>query len=130
MVLRMAPDLIVVSRRQTRKRVLLVGAGRSGRRLVRELREAADTRVVGFLDDNPSVRRRRVLDVKVLGALDEADALIVVARPDEVLVTIPDIAPDRLNPVVRACAAAGIPCRLVRSRTEISQPALAKIPAE
>jgi FlaA1/EpsC-like NDP-sugar epimerase len=107
-----------------------VGAGRSGRRLARELRETADSRVVGFMDDNPRVRRRRVLGVKVLGALDEAESVIALARPDEVLVTIPDIAPDRLNRVVSACAAAGIPCRLVRSRTEISQPALAKIPAE
>jgi UDP-GlcNAc:undecaprenyl-phosphate GlcNAc-1-phosphate transferase len=130
LVLRMAPDLLVTSRRQARKRVLLVGAGRSGRRLARELGEAADTRVVGFLDDNPSVRRRRVLGVKVLGALDEAEALIAVGRPDEVLVTIPDVAADRLNAVVAACAAAGVPCRLVRSRTDISHPPLVEISAK
>jgi len=130
LALRMAPDLLAAPRGQARKRVLLVGAGRSGRRLARELREAADTRVVGFLDDNPTVRRRRVLGVKVLGALDETEALITVARPDEVLVTIPDVPLDRLNTVVAACASAGIPCRFVRSRTEISHPPLVEIPAE
>ena len=56
--------------------------------------------------------------------------LIAVARPDEVLVTIPDVPADRLNAVVAACAAAGVPCRLVRSRTEISHPPLVEISAE
>jgi UDP-GlcNAc:undecaprenyl-phosphate GlcNAc-1-phosphate transferase len=130
LALRVAPDLLAGLRHETRRRVLLVGAGRSGRRLVRELRETAGTRVVGFLDDNADVRRRRVLGVKVLGSLDEAEALIAVARPDEVLVTIPDVPTERLNAVVSACAAADVPCRLVRSRTEISQPALVEISAE
>jgi UDP-GlcNAc:undecaprenyl-phosphate GlcNAc-1-phosphate transferase len=130
LALRMAPDLLAGLRHETRKRVLLVGAGRSGRRLARELGETPDTRVVGFLDDNAEVRRRHVLGVKVLGRLDEAEALIAVARPDEVLVTIPDVPADRLNAVVSACAAAGVPCRLVRSRTEITQPPLVEISAE
>jgi hypothetical protein len=68
--------------------------------------------------------------VKVLGGLDETELLIAVARPDEVLVTIPDVPADRLNAVVTACAAAGVPCRLVRSRTEISHPPLVEISAE
>ena len=53
LVLRWLPGLLAV-RGRTRERVLLVGAGRSGRRLARELRETPDTRVVGFLDDNPT----------------------------------------------------------------------------
>jgi UDP-GlcNAc:undecaprenyl-phosphate GlcNAc-1-phosphate transferase len=130
LVLRMAPDLLAAPRRQARKRVLVVGAGSSGRRLARELRETSGTRVVGFLDDNPSVRRRRVLGVMVLGVLDEAAALIATARPDEVLVTIPDAPADRLTAVVAACAAAGVPCQFVRSRTEISHAPFVEIPAE
>ena len=130
LVLRLAPDLVAASHRGPRTRTLIVGAGRSGRRLARELREARGTRVVGFLDDNPSVRRRRVLGVKVLGGLDETEALLAVARPDEVLVTIPDVEPARLNVVLASCAAAEIPCRLVRSHTEITRSPLVEIRAE
>ena len=61
------------------ERTLIVGAGRSGRRLARELRETPGTRVVGFVDDNPSVRRRRVLGVKVLGAPRRGRELIAAA---------------------------------------------------
>jgi UDP-GlcNAc:undecaprenyl-phosphate GlcNAc-1-phosphate transferase len=130
LILRAAPDLVAAPWRKPRGRTLIVGAGRAGRQLTREFRETAGPRVVGFVDDNPSVRRRRVLGVKVLGSLDEIETLLVVARPDEVLVTIPDIEPERLAAVLRTCAAAGIPCRLVRSHTEITRSPLIEIPAE
>ncbi len=76
------------------------------------------------------VRRRRVLGVKVLGRLDEVGDLLQTARPDEVLVTIPDVAPDRLDAVVTACAEAGVPCRLVRRRTETTGRRSLGVPAE
>ena len=110
--------------------MLIVGAGRSGRALARELAETPDRRVVGFLDDNPSVRRRRVLGVKVLGGLDEAPAQIATTRPDEVLVTIPDVAAERLRSVQAASRGAGVPCRLVRRTTEPSPESLAEVSAE
>jgi FlaA1/EpsC-like NDP-sugar epimerase len=103
-----------------RSRVLIVGAGRSGRALARELAETPDRRVVGFLDDNPQVRKRRVLGIKVLGSLDEAGVHVTEARPNEVLVTVPDVPPERLETVVAACADAGVACRFVRR--EIARP--------
>ena len=130
LALRVAPDLLAATRGGAAERVLVVGAGRSGRSLVRELRETPERRVVGFLDDNPSVRRRHVLGVKVLGRLDEIAELLGPARPDEVLVTIPDVPQERLDAVVQACADAGVPCTLVRRRTETSRPPLLGVPAE
>jgi FlaA1/EpsC-like NDP-sugar epimerase len=112
-----------------RRRVLVVGAGRSGRSLARELREDAGVRVVGFLDDNPGVRRRRVHGIVVLGALDEIETALAGSVPDEVLVTIPNALPERLDAITRACASAGIACRLVHRRTETA-PALVEAGVE
>jgi hypothetical protein len=61
-----------------------------------------------------------VLGIKVLGSLAEAGVHVAQTRPDEVLVTVPDVAPERLETVVSACAAAGVACRFVRR--EIAQP--------
>lgn len=108
--------------RGDRKRVLIVGAGRAGRSLARELREGRDERVVGFLDDNPRVRRRRILGVSVIGSLDEADRAIASTRADEVLVSIPAAAAYRLVAVTRAAEHAGIPCRTVRRQVELAAP--------
>jgi UDP-GlcNAc:undecaprenyl-phosphate/decaprenyl-phosphate GlcNAc-1-phosphate transferase len=124
LVLRLLPDLRMLHRRGDRRRVLLVGAGRAGRSLVREFREDPDARVVGFLDDNPALRRRRVQGVTVLGTTDEVATVLVTARPDEVLVSIPNAPRNRLDVVVRACAEAQVPCRFVRRRTETQTPLL------
>jgi FlaA1/EpsC-like NDP-sugar epimerase len=120
LTLRLLPETRALGR--DRRRVLVVGAGRAGRGLAREIRDTPEARVVGFLDDNPRVRRRRILGITVVGALDEAARAIAGARADEVLVTIPDAPRDRLEAVVRASDEAGVPCRMVRRVTEISVP--------
>jgi UDP-GlcNAc:undecaprenyl-phosphate GlcNAc-1-phosphate transferase len=120
LTLRLLPEL--KGHRRHRRRVLVVGAGTSGRGLARELRESQEARVVGFLDDNPRVRRRRILGITVVGSTDEAGRTIASTRAEEVLVTIPDAPTERLDAVVRASEAAGIPCRIVRRRTEFSAP--------
>ncbi|HET8968232.1 MAG TPA: NAD-binding protein [Gaiellaceae bacterium] len=120
LALRLFPE--TVGHRGDRKRVLIIGAGRAGRSLARELREGRDERVVGFLDDNPRVRRRRILGVSVVGSLDEAERAIASTRADEVLVTIPAAAAERLVAVTRAAEHAGIPCRTVRREVELTAP--------
>jgi UDP-GlcNAc:undecaprenyl-phosphate GlcNAc-1-phosphate transferase len=120
LTLRLLPE--AQARRGHRRRVLIAGAGRAGRGLARELREGREARVVGFLDDNPRVRRRRILGISVVGSLDETDRAIAVTRAEEVLVTIPAAARDRLDAVVQASEAAGVPCRIVRRHVEFSSP--------
>jgi len=120
LTLRLLPE--ARARGSHRPRVLVVGAGQAGRGLARELRDTHEARVVGFLDDNPRVRRRRILGISVVGALDEASRAIAGARAEEVLVTIPGAPQERLDSVVRAAAEAGIPCRIVRRMTEFSAP--------
>jgi UDP-GlcNAc:undecaprenyl-phosphate GlcNAc-1-phosphate transferase len=101
-------------RDRTGRRTLIVGAGRTGRSLVRELRETAGERVVGFVDDNPRLRRRRVHGVAVVGGTQELARLLERTKPDIVLVTIPNAPRERLDAVVEACADAGVDCRFVR----------------
>jgi len=121
LTLRLLPE--ARARGHHRRRVLIVGAGHAGRGLARELRDTHEARVLGFLDDNPRVRRRRILGVSVLGGLDEAPRAIAGVRAEEVLVTIPDAPPERLDAVVRASEEAGVPCRIVRRVTEFTTPA-------
>ena len=101
------------------RRTLIVGAGRSGRSLLRELRETPGERVVGFVDDDPRLHRRRLLGAPVYGGTREIERILTAARPDAVLVTIPNAPAERLDEVVRACAAAEIPCRFVRRETDL-----------
>ena len=119
LALRLLPETL--GSRGEQSRVLIVGAGRAGRGLARDLREGREAKVVGFLDDNPRVRRRRILGVSVVGGLDEADRAISNTRADELLVTIPGAPRDRLDQVTAAASEAGIPCRVVRRQVELAQ---------
>jgi FlaA1/EpsC-like NDP-sugar epimerase len=120
---RFAERAIVVGaksvRDRTGRRSLIVGAGRTGRSLMRELRETAGERVVGFVDDNPRLRRRRIHGIQVLGSTDELARLLERTAPDIVLVTIPDAPRDRLDAIVAACAGAGVGCRFVRREIDL-----------
>jgi FlaA1/EpsC-like NDP-sugar epimerase len=100
--------------RGERKRTLIVGAGRSGRSLLRELRETPGERVIGFVDDDPSLWRRRLQGVPVLGSCDEAARIVLEVRPDQVFVTIPAAPRERLDFVSAACAQNGVALGVVR----------------
>jgi UDP-GlcNAc:undecaprenyl-phosphate GlcNAc-1-phosphate transferase len=120
---RLAERTLVIGTRSVRdrtaRRTLIVGAGRTGRSLVRELRETAGERVVGFVDDNPRIRRRSVHGVKVAGTTREMPRLLEQTTPDIVLVTIPDAPREVLDAVVAACAEAGVICRFVRRELDL-----------
>jgi FlaA1/EpsC-like NDP-sugar epimerase len=120
---RFAERAIVTSARSVRdrtaRRALIVGAGRTGRSLMRELRETAGERVVGFVDDNPRLRRRRVHGVPVIGTTNEVPRLLERMEPDIVLITIPNAPRERLDAVVDACVQAGVNCRFVRREIDL-----------
>jgi UDP-GlcNAc:undecaprenyl-phosphate/decaprenyl-phosphate GlcNAc-1-phosphate transferase len=105
--------------RRTRRRTLIVGAGRGGRSLLRELRETPGEQVVGFVDDDPRLRRRRLQGVPVLGGCDEIERILATNTPDVVLVTIPDAPHERLDAIVRECARLEVPCRFVRRELDL-----------
>jgi UDP-GlcNAc:undecaprenyl-phosphate GlcNAc-1-phosphate transferase len=110
---------IELARRRDERRVLIVGAGRAGRSLLRELRETPGERVVGFVDDDPGIRGRRLNGVRVFGGAASIDAALDRARPDIVLITIPSAAADRLAKIIGACEARELDCRVVRREVDV-----------
>ncbi len=106
----------------SRRRVLVLGAGNAGRGLVRALRPSEEVLVVGFLDDNPRLHRRRVQGVPVLGTADDAPAVISATAADELVITVPDVAAERLAGLIRACEAAGVEHRVVSSDAGTGRP--------
>ena len=92
--------------RLPRHEVLVVGAGKGGQMVVRELRlnPALGGTAIGFVDDDPRKRGMRMNGgVKVLGSTDEIAPILDETAPDEVIIAIPS-APGTLRAkVVAAC---------------------------
>jgi len=116
--------------RGAQDRTLIVGAGRSGRSLLRELRETPGVRVVGFVDDDPTFHRRRIQGVPVVSGLDDIGWTLGRLSPDTVLVTIPEAERERLDGVVEACKRADIQCRFVRRHIDLDPSAVLGATAE
>jgi UDP-GlcNAc:undecaprenyl-phosphate GlcNAc-1-phosphate transferase len=93
------------------RRVLIVGAGKAGTALLRELRETPGHAVLGFLDDDPSKQGMRIQRVPILGSCWNSGEAIDRVRADLVLVTIPRAPRETLTHVVAACEQRGVTCR-------------------
>ena len=95
---------------------------RRGRPAGSQLRERsardAGLRIVGFLDDNPALRGRRIAGQRVLGPLNEIERVLSQTDVSEVIVTIAEAPHERLAALGAACADAGVTCTLMSRRLE------------
>ncbi|EQD61159.1 polysaccharide biosynthesis protein CapD, partial [mine drainage metagenome] len=96
---------------RAQRRVLVIGAGRSGDALVRDLRRDAEYRVVGFIDDAPRLRGARVQGVSVLGMLAQLPELAHASGADMLLIAIPSASVAQMRAIVSACERTGLPFR-------------------
>ena len=86
---------------------------------MRELRETPGEQVLGFVDDDERLHRRRLQGVPVVGGTADLARVLEETRPDAVLVTIPNAPRERLDTIVRECARVGIECRFVRREADL-----------
>jgi FlaA1/EpsC-like NDP-sugar epimerase len=89
------------------RRMLLIGAGDGGEKVLREVRENPGLRFqpVGFLDDNRGKHGKSIHGVPVLGALDDLKRLKVDF--DEILIAIPSAKGDQMRRIVDICEDSG-----------------------
>jgi FlaA1/EpsC-like NDP-sugar epimerase len=73
----------------TIKRMLLVGAGRAGAMVARELAARPEVKLVGFLDDDPKKIGSVINGVRVLGPLDTLPSTVSRHEVEEVIICIP-----------------------------------------
>ena len=99
--------------REPAKRVLVLGAGRAGEALVRELRRENRYSPVGFLDDNRALRGAKVHGVPVLGELHRLDELAREVAAEMLLIAMPSASNAQMQRVVERCEATGLPFRTV-----------------
>lgn len=100
-------------RRMPSQRVLILGAGRAGETLMRDLGRDSQYRVVGFVDDNRSLRGAKVRGVPVLGTLDDIGRVAREVAAQMLLIAMPSAANAQMQRVVGLCEDTGLPFRTV-----------------
>jgi FlaA1/EpsC-like NDP-sugar epimerase len=95
------------------KRVLVLGAGRAGEALVRELLHENRYRPLGILDDNAALRGAKLHGVPVLGTLEQLPQLSNEVAAEMLLIAMPSASNAQMQRVVESCERSGIPFRTV-----------------
>lgn len=97
-------------RRARLTRVIIVGAGDAGEKVLREIIENPKLtyEAVAFLDDLPSKHHLTVHGVPVLGTIDTLPEVAADLQADEVLIAIPSATGAQMRRVVATCKAAQV----------------------
>lgn len=74
------------------KPVVIVGAGRGGAMLVRELERSADWRVVGLVDDDRSKWGRELSGNPILGGIEDLPEVLALEKASHVILAMPSAA--------------------------------------
>ena len=91
-------------------RVLIVGAGAAGEKILREIFDNYQIpyEVVGFIDDDPVKQGRSIHGVPVLGHLDDMHRIIAGKNIDEILIAIPSASGEEMRRIIDICKGCNI----------------------
>ena len=97
------------------ERLLIVGAGSAGEKLLREIKEnpAIKYHVVGLVDDDIFKRKMTIHGIPVLGTVGEIKEISEREEIDEIIIAISAISAKEMRRIVGACEATGITCKTI-----------------
>jgi len=86
-------------------RVLIVGAGQAGEKILREIMDNYRLRynVIGFVDDDPGKQGRTIHGVQVLGTHKSMPTIIVKQKINLILIAIPSASGEQIRRIVEVC---------------------------
>jgi FlaA1/EpsC-like NDP-sugar epimerase len=99
-----------------RTHVLIIGAGQAALTLLKEMHSYKKNRLKAkaVLDDDPSLRKRYLHGVKIVGGCDEIDSAIKKYHIELVIIAIPSLKNKKLiASISNACLDAGVELRLL-----------------
>ncbi len=106
-----------------RQRVLVLGAGRSGALLERELRHRGVFNVVGFLDDDLKLRGAQVHGIPVFGTIDQLPVACKEMNADLAIIAMPSATNQQMQQVVEICEKSGIKFRTLPTLNDLGNKA-------
>jgi FlaA1/EpsC-like NDP-sugar epimerase len=106
-----------------RQRVLVLGAGRSGALLERELRHRGVFNVVGFLDDDLKLRGAQVHGIPVFGTIDQLPVACREMNADLAIIAMPSATNQQMQQVVEICEKSDIKFRTLPTLNDLGNKA-------
>ena len=101
--------------------VLIIGAGRAGEKVVREIRSSGQLKYlpIGFLDNDKNKRGRTIHGVPVLGPLSDLQELVANKCVNEILIAVAEASGKEMREIIDACKETGLPYKILPGMDEI-----------
>ncbi|MDO9530223.1 MAG: nucleoside-diphosphate sugar epimerase/dehydratase [Syntrophales bacterium] len=102
-----------------KKRLMIIGAGNSGEKILREIRETPSIKLepVGLLDDDLSKQGMTIHGVPVLGTVDDINK--IRKEFDEILIATPSVRGEKMRRIVSLCEETGKQFRTLPGMAEL-----------
>jgi FlaA1/EpsC-like NDP-sugar epimerase len=106
---------------QNSKRLLIIGAGDGGEKLLREISENPNLHyeVAGLIDDNVSKLRQTIHGVPVLGTLDDIGEIAKKREVDEIIIAVQSTSEMEMKRMVNFCENTGLPYKILPALGEL-----------
>jgi FlaA1/EpsC-like NDP-sugar epimerase len=105
--------------RDSKKRIMIIGAGRAGSSAIIELGGIAGSEVVCVVDDDKSKRGMLINGIRVMGARGDIPRLVSEQRIDEIIVAIPTARRKEQAAILEICKTTDAKLKLLPSTAEI-----------
>jgi FlaA1/EpsC-like NDP-sugar epimerase len=106
---------------QNSKRLLIIGAGDGGEKLLREISENPNLHyeVAGLIDDNVSKLRQTIHGVPVLGTLNDMGEIAKKREVDEIIIAVQSTSEMEMKRMVNFCENTGLPYKILPALGEL-----------
>ena len=104
------------------RNVLIIGAGDAGEMVLREYRKhhkEFKTRIVGFIDDDPSKWEMEIHGVPVLGNREKIPSVVARYNVEEIIIAIPSAASKEVRGIHKLCLQSNVKVRILPGVYEI-----------
>ena len=103
-----------------KKKVLVIGAGRAGDMLVRDLYRSKDDFPAAILDDNISLTGAEIRGVKIVGAVKDVKEMAERFKVDWIAIAIPSAGRTEMQAIVESCERTRLPIRTLPNIQDIN----------
>ena len=107
--------------RGKQKRVLIIGAGRSGEMLIRQILSDPLLKydVIGIIDDDPHKLNRSIHGIRVRGNRESIPVIVRSMGIDEIIIAVPSATSSDMQQIVELCGRSGAAFRTIPGSREL-----------